>query len=433
MRAVTVTSERRPRIAWLGPAPNDVGGVPAMAGEMLRGLADSGADLELFLDCPRTDFLDALNARDNVRISAVTTRWRYNRWYSSSAVTTLATGTAARVYVGSRLAQCVVERHAARPFDVVYRLSQIELLGLRPVVARLPPIVLHPEVHAYGELRHHWRERSLALRSEAPHYFALNHAYLGYRSFVQRRDLRDVALLVAPSRRFAEHVAADYGYPREHMCVIPNVVDLDRFRPATTPPVTRPVRLIFAARLAVRKGMDQIVELSHRLDDLAGRVQIDCIGGPSLFSNYSALVDDLNPATARYLGHVPSTDTPELYRAAHGLLQPSLYEPYAITVGEALASGLPVIVSDEVGAGEGVDPRVCRTHAAGDVAGLEREVRRLVDEIERGWDPALRDLSRRHAETYLSRDRFAQDLLHAVGELRDVHRTRSGARLSSAR
>jgi glycosyltransferase involved in cell wall biosynthesis len=167
----------------------------------------------------------------------------------------------------------------------------------------------------------------------------------------------------------------------------------------------------------VRKGLEQIVALSHRLRDLAGRVRIDCLGGASLFSNYSALLGDLEPSVARSIGQVAPTELPALYRASHGVLQPSWYEPYALTVGEALASGLPVIVSDEVGAGEGVDPRVCRRHAAGDTDALEREVRRLVDEVERGWSPELRGVARRHAEDHLSRATFARDLVEVLGEV----------------
>src|SRR5262249_41586808 len=144
--------------------------------------------------------------------------------YSSNKLASTATGTASRVHLGSHLAQRLAERHAERPFDVVYRLSQIELLALRKHRHALPPIVLHPEVHACGELRHHWRERSLALRGEAPAFFALNHAYLAYRARVQARDLRDVPLVVAPATRFAEHLAADYGYPLERIRVIPNVI-----------------------------------------------------------------------------------------------------------------------------------------------------------------------------------------------------------------
>ena len=56
---------------------------------------------------------------------------------------------------------------------------------------------------------------------------------------------------------------------------------------------------------------------------------------------------ELEPAVAGRLGRVPAPELPAVYRATHGCLQPSLYEPFAITVAEALASGLPVIASAE--------------------------------------------------------------------------------------
>jgi glycosyltransferase involved in cell wall biosynthesis len=406
------------RIAWMGPGPDiERGGVPSLAAHTLLGLAESGAEIEAFVDSPRTEFLAALAERPNVRISGLTSRWRYDRWYSSTKSSALLTGTAARVHLGARIAERLAERHAARPFDVAYRLSQIELLALRKHRRRLPPIVLHPEVHAHGELRHHWRERALALSGESLPFYALNHAYLGYRAMIQRRDLRDVTRIVAPSARFADLVAADYDYPRERIRVLPNVIDIERFHPAAVPS-PGPVRLLYVSRLAVRKGFEQVVELSHRVRDLAGRAQIDVYGDASSFSNYTSLVAHLDPAVAHYHGQLAAGELPDVYRAAHGLLQPSMYEPYALTVGEALASGLPVIVSDEVGAREGVDARVCRVHAAGDVAGLEREVRRLVDEVERGWDPELRRLARAHAEANLTRDRFARELVELLAEVR---------------
>ena len=424
-----MATERNLRIAWLGPGPaTDVGGVPGMASEMLLGLADAGAEVEVFIASPRTEFLERLAERPNVRINAFTTRWRWNRWYSSTKSTVLVSGTAERVHLGNLVARRVAERHAAQPFDVVYRLSQIELLALRPLRRRLPPIVLHPEVHASGELRHHWRERRLALRAESSAFYALNHAYLAYRSLVQRRDVAQVAFMIAPSQRFADLLAADYGYPRERILVLPNVIDLGRFAPAAEAPVPAPVRLLYASRMSVRKGVEQIVELSHRIRDLAGQVMIDCVGGPSLFSNYLKLLDELHPAVARYIGPRPYSALPALYRSAHGCLQPSMYEPFAITVGEAFASGLPVVVSDEVGAGEGVDPRICRRHAAGDVAALEREVRRLVAEVRDGWNPELRALARRHAQERLSRDRFARELIDVLDGVRA-----DGTRVADAR
>src|SRR5262249_29245330 len=160
-------------------------------------------------------------------------------------------------------------------------------------------------------------------------------------------------------------LAQDYGFPRTQISVIPNPIDIDRFTPPKRMPAPDPVRLLFVARMSVRKGVEQIVELSHRLSDLAGVVQIDCLGDSPLSSDYPALLEELNPKVARRLGHLPSDQLPDMYRAAHACLQPSWYEPFAFTVGEALASGLPVVVSEEVGAGEGVDGRVCRRHPAG--------------------------------------------------------------------
>src|SRR5262249_40449031 len=162
---------------------------------------------------------------------------------------------------------------------------------------------------------HHWRERAISARCERRATFAVTHAYFAYRSRVQRRDVRDVAMLVAPSERFADHLVADYGVARSRLRVIPNPIDLERFSPAAVPPPPTPVRLLFVSRLSVRKGFEQVVELSHRLADLAGRVRIDCLGGPSLFSNYAALRHELHPAIARHLGQRPVTELPELYRS----------------------------------------------------------------------------------------------------------------------
>lgn len=390
---------------------------------MLLGLADSGAQLELFIASTRPEFVRDLALRPNVKIHSVMTGWRPGRWYSSSSARVLLSGNAERVHVGAKLARRLAQRHAEQPFDVVYRLSQIELLSLRRHMRDLPPIVLHPEVHAHGELRYHWRERGLALRCEPRPFFAAVHALLGYRSVVQRRDMRRAALMIAPSRRFADLLAADCAFPRERIRVIANVVDLDRFSPAPVPPPASPVRLLFISRMSVRKGVEQIVALSHRLADLAGRVQIDCIGGASLFSNYSALLEELHPDVAAYRGQIAAHDLPDVYRAAHAILQPSWYEPFAITVGEAFACGLPVIASHEVGAVEGADSSFCRVHAAGDLDAMEREVRRLVAEVEQGWPAQARAAARSHAEAHLGRDRFARQLVGALAQLRSARPT----------
>lgn len=402
------TSERPLRIAWLGPEPGDVGGVRAMAGQVVLGLAELGAAIELFLEGPAPDGPGLFADLPDVTAHFVDSGWRFDRWYSSNNFTKLVTGTGARVLAQRRLVDSVVSRHEQQPFDVLYRFSQIELFRLRSVQRRLPPIVVHPEVHAEAERFHHWRERHLSRGSERPAQFLATHAYLDYRSRVQRRDVQLAELVIAPSRRFATYMHDDYGVSRDRLRVLPNTIDLDRFSPSPDPPDPRPVRLLFVSRMSVRKGVELVVHLSHRLDDLAGAVQIDCIGGVSLFSDYSTVLNHLNPRTARHVGHVSAHDAPGLYRNAHCVLQPSWYEPFALTVAEGLACGLPAIVSDEVGAGEDIDDRVCRVHAAGDLDALERDVRQVVQELQEGRGRLLAAVAREEAVARFGRATFAR-------------------------
>lgn len=52
------------------------------------------------------------------------------------------------------------------------------------------------------------------------------------------------------------------------------------------------------------------------------------------------------------IGHVPYEDLPRHYASADAYLQPSLSEPWGLAVNEAMAAGLPVVVSSKCGCHE---------------------------------------------------------------------------------
>ncbi len=62
------------------------------------------------------------------------------------------------------------------------------------------------------------------------------------------------------------------------------------------------------------------------------------------------MLEDLPTENAEYVGPVSDTEIPGLLRESDVLLQASRYEPFGLTVGEALAAGVPVIATSEVGA-----------------------------------------------------------------------------------
>lgn len=382
------------RIAYLGPAPTDDGGVPYMAGRLLSELPKCGLEVDAYLASAGRGVPPELRDIEGLTFLTHDSGWRYDQWYSKTALTKLVGGLMAKAAAQHALLRELVKAHERDPYRCLYQFNQFELLGVRALRSRLPPIVVHPEVHARGESRWHASERRDGLAVDRlPAHLAVR-SMLRTRALVQRYDARLADHIICPSETFAREIQRDYGVDPRRCTIIPNPVDLERFVPADESPATPPVRFVFISRIAARKGVEMIVDLARRLDDLAGKVQIDVVGGPSLWSDYRHLLEKLNPRIATYLGDFSGDGVPALLQSSHGLLQPSHYEPFALTVGEAMACGVPVIVSEAVGAGERLEPRCCRRFPTGDAGGFEREVRRLAAEVLAGDAARLAELTR---------------------------------------
>jgi glycosyltransferase involved in cell wall biosynthesis len=414
------------RIAWIGPMPSNDSGPSHSTTQLLPELCALGLAIDCFVSGAEREIPEQLREVEGLRFVCFEPDWSWGRWYSRTPLTQFLTGQAARARAQRRLYSLIARRHHGTPYGVLVQYSQIELAAPARLRAALPPIVLNPSVHAAGELRWHRRESALARRCEPPLWTATVRAMLAARTARQRRDIRAAALVAPTSRRFASHLARDYGVDRSRFRVAPNPINLARF---TAPPPRvpgRPVTLLFVSRMSVRKGVDMVVELSRRLTDLAGRVEILAVGDHTLWSDYRPLLRELEPSVARYLGPVPALDLAKLYQRADGLVQPALYEPFGLTVAEALASGLPVAASDEVGAAEDVDARCCVTFRAGDPDGFEHATRELVRRVEGDERTAISALARREAErlfsSQLAAARLAGFLEEAAGVLPSARR-----------
>jgi len=190
-----------------------------------------------------------------------------------------------------------------------------------------------------------------------------------------------------------------YGIPAERMFRCPFTIDEDQYRAARQVrdrtraklreelglpsdafvgitvgkliPRKRPMDLVDAARALKRTGTDRIHLLMA--GDGALRHEIDaCILGEGL--------------PIRTLGFVNVDRLPEVYCAADVLLHLSEFDAHPLTLSEAACIGLPLIVSDKVGAigptdiaraGENTIVTPC-----GDVGAIAAAVTRLADDPE---------------------------------------------------
>jgi glycosyltransferase involved in cell wall biosynthesis len=420
--SVAATAARdRPRtgplhVAWLGPTPTTHSGVTCAATHSLLALCERGVRIDCFVAATRDEIPAVLRERPEITFVHVESWWRWGRWYSRGPLPSMLSGLLARAMAQWKLAARIVRRHAQDPYDIVYQFSQIELLGLSTLRGRLPPIVLHPGTHAAGELRWHRREAPLARRAgESQAKRALIRTILMLRALLQRRDMRRARLTVALSSAFARHLARDYRLPADALAVVAYPVDLKRYEAADgRPPAGEPVTALYVSSIAVRKGAEMVIELSRRLADLDGLMRIEVVGAQRQWSDYRPLLRELDPRLAHWQGELEPAALAALYRRAELVLQPSHYEPFALTVAEALASGIPVVASDEVGATEGVDRCCCRVFPAGDIDAFEAAVRELVADVRGPEGEHIRRTARTEAERLFDRRTVGDGLVGAL-------------------
>lgn len=107
------------------------------------------------------------------------------------------------------------------------------------------------------------------------------------------------------------------------------------------------------------------------------------IGDRTAWSDYRRHLASLDSSVATYVGPRGGAQMPGEYAHADVLLVPSRYEPGSLVAGEALASGLVLVSSDEVGAAEVIAPDLCRVFPSGDLDAFEQRAREVVRELSR--------------------------------------------------
>jgi glycosyltransferase involved in cell wall biosynthesis len=168
------------------------------------------------------------------------------------------------------------------------------------------------------------------------------------------------------------------GAPRGHEKVIPCGVDEAWFAP---PDVQRPERpyLLFVGNVKPHKNLPRLLDAFDRIKaDIPHDLII--VGRKEGFITVdNSVLDRITGFAGRvaFTGYVPDDALRRLYAGADALILPSLYEGFGLPPVEAMASGLPVLVSRAASL-----PEVCGDAALYcdpmDVADMAAQLRRVV-------------------------------------------------------
>lgn len=146
--------------------------------------------------------------------------------------------------------------------------------------------------------------------------------------------------------------------------------------------VRYPHRFIHVARYIPSKGQQLLCDAFAELCEQgrAGDWELHLVGTGELFDQVRQSPAGRHPRIV-HRGFVQAADIPGVLAEAGASVLPSLYEPWGVVVQEHACMGLPLLLSDAVGASERflVVPANGHLHRAGDKADLQRGLLRIIE------------------------------------------------------
>lgn len=144
--------------------------------------------------------------------------------------------------------------------------------------------------------------------------------------------------------------------PDVKISIIPNGVDAEQYFPGEPIPDKGPLKLLCVARLIKRKGQHQLIEAVSKIADQGVDLMLDLVGSGDAEEEYRALVESFQVQDRiNFRGYISREEIRDCYAHAHVFVLPSYNEGMSVATLEAMACGLPVIVSRTPGTEELVE------------------------------------------------------------------------------
>ena len=221
-------------------------------------------------------------------------------------------------------------------------------------------------------------------------------------SFVRRRlqaPLAKASAIAAIGSRASD--AYRELFPSKPIYNIPYFCDLAPFVAARKSAQQRSgetVDILFSGQLINRKGPDVLLAAFNQVCQTDTRLRLLLLGsGPDRASLEAIVPPELSDRVI-FLGHRPPDALPAIFAQADAFCLPSRHDGWGVVINEALGAGLPVLVSDAVGAGhdliqDGYNGRIVPAEDSDALAMALREIS----------DDATREIMANHAKEIAQR------------------------------
>jgi glycosyltransferase involved in cell wall biosynthesis len=168
-------------------------------------------------------------------------------------------------------------------------------------------------------------------------------------AWLEKPLLRDAAAVQATSEMEVQEILR--VCPEARVIEIPNPVETpiaDLERPDPAPPFT----ILFLSRLDRKKGLEQLLAAFHRCVEAGADLRLIVAGGGD--PEYADPMRERASKRVRFTGAVDAEQKRLLFSQAHLFVLPSHSENFGVAVVEAMAHGVPVLISPQVGIADAV-------------------------------------------------------------------------------
>jgi len=170
-------------------------------------------------------------------------------------------------------------------------------------------------------------------------------------------------------------------FPSLRVFNIPYFCDLAPFRMASIMNAkhAKPtVDILFSGQLIKRKGVDLLIRAFNEIAPQLRRLRLKVLGTGSALGMLTELVAPSLRERVQFLGFKQPGELPEIFADADIFVLPSRHDGWGVVINEALGAGLPIVVSDCVGARDLVKTGVNGfITATGNVDGLAKALLEL--------------------------------------------------------
>lgn len=163
-----------------------------------------------------------------------------------------------------------------------------------------------------------------------------------------RQGIRGLDRVLVLKEEQTGPIAAIYGVPRERMRLVGVGYDREIFRPLGGRASDGTARIVFAGKIAEKKGVMSLLRSLARMQADPARTQALLAGGAGNEAEY-ALARELaaaSPIPVQFLGPLPQRELAAVYSRCDVFVLPSYSEGVPLTLLEALACGARAVVSD---------------------------------------------------------------------------------------